>query len=309
MTLPLPELDDRRYDDLVEEIISLIPRYAPAWTDHNPSDPGIMLIELFAWLFESMMYRQNRVTLASERTFLKLLNGHLDGTVDDMSGLDLKQARAKTIQNLRTRFRAITADDFETLVLAMDEPKMARVKCLAGLNLEAEDPETPRTGHVSLILVPHTTDDRVRTPVPAPVDMEKVFDHLNQRRLITTRVHVVAPVYVKICLDVVVAARTRESQTELKSRVADALRRFFHPLYGGYDGHGWPFGRSVHASEVYQLIEGLSGVDYVDSLILYKMDGGEFKDSGTEIDINPNALVDYDEDNGINAIRILNSYE
>jgi len=309
MTLPLPELDDRRYDDLVEEMISLIPRYAPTWTDHNPSDPGIMLIELFSWLFEAMMFRQNRVTVESERTFLKLLNGRLDGTVEDMSGLDLKQARAKTIENLRTRFRAITAEDFEALVLAMDEPKMARVKCLAGLNLEAEDPSTPRTGHVSLILVPRTTDVSVRTPVPSTADMEKVFDHLNQRRLITTRVHVVAPVYVKVCVDVVVAARPKESQAVLKVRVADALRRFFHPLYGGYDGHGWPFGRSVHASEVYQLIEGLTGVDYVDSLVLYKMDGEAFADSGSEIDIDPNALVDYDENNGINTIRILNSYE
>src|SRR5690349_4133941 len=52
MPLPLPNLDDRSYTDLVEEARRLIPTYAPEWTNHNPSDPGIMLIELFAYLTE-----------------------------------------------------------------------------------------------------------------------------------------------------------------------------------------------------------------------------------------------------------------
>jgi hypothetical protein len=309
MTLPLPDLDDRRYDDLVDEIVSLIPRYAPTWTDHNASDPGIMLIELFAFLFEAMMYRQNRVTAESERTFLRLLNGRLDGGVNNMDGLDLKQAGARTIRNLRERYRAVTAEDFETLVLSMDDPKMARVKCLPGFNLEGEDPATPQAGHVSLILVPQPMDGTVKRPVPSADDRSKVFSHLDRRRLITTRIHVVAPVYTKICIDVVVASRAKESAAVLAARVTDALRRFFHPLYGGYEKTGWPFGRPVHASEVYQLIESTDGVDYVDSLVLYRKEGGVFVDSGSLIAIDPNALLDYEEENIMNSIRILNSHE
>ena len=48
--LPKSNLDDRRFSDLVEECILRIPRYCPEWTNHNPSDPGITLIEMFAWL-------------------------------------------------------------------------------------------------------------------------------------------------------------------------------------------------------------------------------------------------------------------
>ena len=73
MPIPLPNLDDRTFADLAEEMRALIPRYAPAWTDHNASDPGITLIELFAWLTEALIYRLNRIPEASEARFLELL--------------------------------------------------------------------------------------------------------------------------------------------------------------------------------------------------------------------------------------------
>jgi hypothetical protein len=61
MPLPLPNLDDRRWQDLTQEALPLIPRYAPQWTDFNTHDPGITLMEMFAWLAESMVYQLNQV--------------------------------------------------------------------------------------------------------------------------------------------------------------------------------------------------------------------------------------------------------
>ena len=66
-------LDDRTFTDLVDEERLLIPRYARPWTDHNVSDPGIMLIELFAWLTEALLYRINRVPDPSRMRLLELL--------------------------------------------------------------------------------------------------------------------------------------------------------------------------------------------------------------------------------------------
>lgn len=68
-----PDLDDRRWQDLVDEARALIPRYAPQWTDHNPSDVGITLVELFAWLVEGLIYRLNRVPEKNYVAFLDLL--------------------------------------------------------------------------------------------------------------------------------------------------------------------------------------------------------------------------------------------
>lgn len=55
MPLRAPNLDDRRYADIVAEARSLIPRYAPEWTDHNETDPGITLVQLFAWMVEMLL--------------------------------------------------------------------------------------------------------------------------------------------------------------------------------------------------------------------------------------------------------------
>ena len=73
MPLPLPNLDTRRWADLVEEGRALIPRYAPQWSDHNVHDPGITLIELFAWLTEALIYRTNRIPQRHRRKFLLLI--------------------------------------------------------------------------------------------------------------------------------------------------------------------------------------------------------------------------------------------
>jgi predicted phage baseplate assembly protein len=71
MPLPAPELDDRRFQDIVDEAKRLIPRYCPEWTNHNVSDPGVALIELFAWMSEMVLYRINQVP---ERLYVHFLN-------------------------------------------------------------------------------------------------------------------------------------------------------------------------------------------------------------------------------------------
>lgn len=71
--LPSSNLDDRTFADLVDECMLRIPRYCPEWTDHNLSDPGITLIELFAWLTDQMLLRFNQVPRKNYVAFLELL--------------------------------------------------------------------------------------------------------------------------------------------------------------------------------------------------------------------------------------------
>ena len=61
MTLPVTNLDDRSFQDIVDEAKRLIPKYCPEWTNHNLSDPGVALIELFAWMTEMTLFRLNQV--------------------------------------------------------------------------------------------------------------------------------------------------------------------------------------------------------------------------------------------------------
>jgi predicted phage baseplate assembly protein len=73
MPLTVPNLDDRRYQDLLDEALSRIPVYTPEWTNFNKSDPGVTLVEVFAFLTESLLYRCNRVPLKNRAKFLQLL--------------------------------------------------------------------------------------------------------------------------------------------------------------------------------------------------------------------------------------------
>jgi predicted phage baseplate assembly protein len=73
MSLPVPNLDDRTFQDIVDEAKRLIPSFCPEWTNHNLSDPGVALIELFAWMTEMSLFRLNQVPDAFFTRMLNLL--------------------------------------------------------------------------------------------------------------------------------------------------------------------------------------------------------------------------------------------
>ena len=73
MPLPDIQLDDRTFEQLVTELRRRIPAYTPEWTDHNDSDPGITLLQLFAWLSEMIIWRLNQVPQKNYYAFLRLV--------------------------------------------------------------------------------------------------------------------------------------------------------------------------------------------------------------------------------------------
>ena len=77
MPLIPPSLDDRSYDDLVQEMLANIPAHTPEWTNPQPGDPGRTLIELFSWLADTILYRANLIPEKQRIAFLKLLGQSL----------------------------------------------------------------------------------------------------------------------------------------------------------------------------------------------------------------------------------------
>jgi hypothetical protein len=73
MTIPVPVLDDRSFDDLVTEAKARIGVHTPEWTNLNDSDPGITIVETFAFLTENLLYRSNRIPEANRLKFLTML--------------------------------------------------------------------------------------------------------------------------------------------------------------------------------------------------------------------------------------------
>lgn len=73
MSLPAPNLDDRRFQQLVDDAKRLVQQRCPEWTDHNVSDPGVTLIEAFAGMLDALHYRLNRVPDRHYVKFLELI--------------------------------------------------------------------------------------------------------------------------------------------------------------------------------------------------------------------------------------------
>ncbi len=73
MPLKIPNLDDRRYQDILREALARIPVHTPDWTNFNESDPGVTLVELFAFLTENLLYRCNQIPERNRLKFLSLL--------------------------------------------------------------------------------------------------------------------------------------------------------------------------------------------------------------------------------------------
>ncbi len=73
MPLTIPTLDDRKYQDILDETLARIPIHNPEWTNFNESDPGVTIVELFAFLTENLLYRSNQIPERNRRKFLSLL--------------------------------------------------------------------------------------------------------------------------------------------------------------------------------------------------------------------------------------------
>lgn len=316
MSIPQPTLDDRSYAGLLEEARTLIPSLAPQWTNHNPSDPGITLVELFAWLTEMLIYRVNRLPEENTRAYLQLLNGPAWVPSDDLE----EDIRA-TVLDLRKRHRAVTAEDYEVLAREAD-PGVARARCVAKRKLDEaneEDRRVPREGYVSVVVVPDESNSAAvasgslpGAPLPSSSLLAKVRAGLEPRRLVTVRQLVVPPIYVPIHARILIApTRTDVAAIEdLRERVVQRIEDYLDALKGGSEGEGWPFGRDVYTSEIYRLLERVPGVDYVSDVALSSSDMGSsrfaegetlWNESGDQIGIElaahhlPWAQIDDDE--------------
>ncbi|MEJ7812805.1 MAG: hypothetical protein WKG32_20490, partial [Gemmatimonadaceae bacterium] len=111
MPIIAPQLDDLRFDRTVDDLVRRIPVYAPEWTDFNDSDPGITLVQLFAYLAEQVGYRLNRIPEKNHIELLKLL------------GVRLKPARAAT-----TRLAFLLADPATTVGFTLATGAKAKAK-------------------------------------------------------------------------------------------------------------------------------------------------------------------------------------
>ena len=183
-------------------------------------------------------------------------------------GETLDDAFLRALEAAESSERAVTLADFERLALATPGVHLARAEARAELHPDFPCYRAP--GVVTVLVLPFLPAER---PMPGPGLLAAVAGRLGRRRVLGTRVEVAPPVYVEVRVRARVQACPGVDPAALAARLRERLDRFLHPLAGGPEGGGWPFGRAVYGSEVYQVLDETAGADHVLALELIGADG------------------------------------
>lgn len=204
---------------------------------------------------------------AKEKLNDKLKVGNVRPSSGGAEAEPLSEAKSRARRSLKQVTRGVTTGDYETLTFATPGLRVARVKVLTQYHPKLPAIQMP--GAVTVVVVPQTlpgSEDRL--PVPSGGFLRNVERHLRAKALVSTNLSVVGPEFVEVTVRAAVRVDPRTGAEAVRTAVVDALRKFLNPLTGGQDEAGWPFGRPVYRTEIYQLIENVPGVVCVERLSL-----------------------------------------
>lgn len=198
-------------------------------------------------------------------------------------------AEAETIEavqprgahRLRHGDRAVSASDIEWI--ARDaSPAVARARCLAVTGPVGRG----ERGWITVAVLPHSLEAE---PAPTPELERELYSHLAARvpAGVAGRVRIIAPAYVPVGVVAEIVPHSPEEAARLEARLLRRLDDFLHPLTGGAEGRGWPFGQPLHLSQIAALLETTAGVDYVVAITLCV--GDEL--FGDLVPVGPDALI------------------
>jgi predicted phage baseplate assembly protein len=171
----------------------------------------------------------------------------------DQEALDDAKLRAPS--EIKSRSRAVTVEDYEVLAQGAPGASVGRACALPLTHPNFPGAQIP--GVVTVIVVPDVPGPK---PTPNESTLAAVCAYLNAHRVVTTELYVAPPIYqqVQITADVVAAADA--DLATIRDAVIARLQTYFHPLTGGEDGTGWPFGGTIFYSSVYRQIFAVDGV-------------------------------------------------
>ena len=222
-------------------------------------------------------------------TLLTPIDGIDDSAVTNLfptdSGRDeetLDDAKLRAPRAIKSRCRAVTGEDYE--YLAMQAANIERAKALPLYHPDFPGVQVP--GVVTVIVVP---DGDAPNPRPSEGTLRSVCAYLDPRRLLTTELYVIGPAYQQVEIRATLIVQDNADLGEVKDASEQTLLTYVHPLQGGEDGQGWPFGGAIFFSRVYHRVFGVPGVQSISRLVIV-LDGEEAPDC-TDVPIAAAALL------------------
>jgi hypothetical protein len=207
----------------------------------------------------------------------------------------LQGCLARTEAEWGLPYCAVTDEDYRRIALSTPGLRVARVHVIPGY----APGRSNAPAAVTVVVVP---DGAGQTPMPSKGYLETVAKHLDERRLITTEIHVTAPAYIRVTVQATVVVEPHFMDEA--HRIEQVLRQLLSPLDRPDQGiRGWPFGKTVYKGDIYSAIAKIKGVAYVQDLWLDAEGNGARKNAGGDIELPPNGLV-YSGEHRIELISI-----
>jgi predicted phage baseplate assembly protein len=203
-------------------------------------------------------------TLKGRVTGVKAVTNPRPAT-DGSKAESIDEAKLRAPHDLRTRDRAVSAEDFG--YLAQETPGAAIHKAYAlARRVPNDDGFSERDGAVTVVVLPANDQE---TPQPSEAQLRAVCAYLEPRRLVTTELHVTGPRYARIgALSARLSVLPGFDLRSVSEAASAALLGFLHPLTGGADGTGWPFGEDIFHADLYDRLLAVGGVRLVRGLIV-----------------------------------------
>lgn len=193
-------------------------------------------------------------------------------------GLDpetLESAMTRAPQLLRSRDRAVTESDYEFLAREALPSAIGRVKCLQPRPAEAG---RVAPGQIYVLVIPRVMNPEYylepKSLEPKEADLKVLEEYLNDRRLLTSRLDIRAPAYRWVSAKVQLRASPGVDQETVEAAVLARLYKLLNPLVGGPDGNGWPFGRELFVSDIYQCLQGIPNVQFIRNVEMFETSPG-----------------------------------
>ena len=194
---------------------------------------------------------------------------------------------AEGLKNFRGSYRVVTASDFEIVLLedfndfqdlSLSSPKLVRVVAIMNRQPPLQ-PEAEAPGHITILVLREFDETVFRDPLKtiaekkalldlASAEKGKIFRFLEERRLLTTHLHVMTPDLLSLDITAEVVVFKDRNTAEMDAALRKRLFEFLSILHGDFDGRGWRLGRDVYRSQIFRVLEEVDGVDYVKLLVL-----------------------------------------
>jgi predicted phage baseplate assembly protein len=223
------------------------------------------------------------------KTLITMIDGVDDNAIHNLlathSGRDeetIDAAKKRAPSTIKSRCRAVTADDFK--YLAMQAANVKRAEALPLFHPDFPGVQVP--GTVTVIVVPEAD---VPNPLPSEGTLRTVCAYLEQRRLLTTELYVTKPTYQLVEVQGGVVAEDDADSAEVSKSIEQMLLGYLHPLKGGEDRLGWPFGGTIFYSRVYQRVSAVAGVQSIQHLVILL--DGEKQEAYQDVRLQKGALV------------------